>query len=240
MQDVPGSIREDEPHGSTGATAETAPQRQRKGILDPIDRLSEILFGLLVVLTFTGSLSVATAERSDVHDMLIGAIGANIAWGLIDATMYLLASMSERGTSLRILRAIRRAPSASASHEAIRSMLPEAVAAELRHDDIERIRSRVLKVDPRKAGGRLQPGDFWAAAMVFLIVVASTFPPIVPCVVLDDAHLAMRLSNGIAIAMLAMIGFGYGKVSGISPWWMAGAMVVLGSFLVWLTIALGG
>ena len=220
--------------------AEHVPQEIRKGALDPVDRLSEILFGLIMVLTFTGSLSVATAERSDVREMLIGAIGCNIAWGLIDAIMYLLACMSERGTSLRILRAIQRAPSTSGAHDTIRATLPAVVAAELRHEELARIHGRILKLDPHKAGGRLQAGDYRAAVMVFLIVVGSTFPPVVPFIFLDDAHVAMRLSNGIAIAMLAMIGFGYGKVSGISPGWMAGAMVVLGCVLVSLTIALGG
>ena len=44
-----------------------------------------------MVLTFTGSLSVATADRAETRAMLIGAIGCNIAWGLIDAIMYLMA-----------------------------------------------------------------------------------------------------------------------------------------------------
>jgi hypothetical protein len=47
--------------------------------LDPIDRISEILFGLIVVLTFTGSLSVAEAAREDTRTMLIGALGCNLA-----------------------------------------------------------------------------------------------------------------------------------------------------------------
>jgi VIT1/CCC1 family predicted Fe2+/Mn2+ transporter len=67
---------------------------------------------------------------------------------------------------------------------------------------------------------------------VFLIVVASTFPVVVPFIFIHDATVAIRLSNAVAIAMLAMIGFGYGKVAGISPWWMAGAMVALGLLLV--------
>lgn len=220
--------------------AETVPPRNRKGVLDPVDRLSEILFGLIMVLTFTGSLSVATAERSDVHEMLIGALGCNIAWGLIDAVMYLLASMSERGASRRIVQAIQAAPSAAGAHDAIRAGLPEVVAAELRHEELERIRGRILKLDAGKRGARLEAADYWAALKVFLIVVASTFPPVIPFIFLDDAGSAMRLSNAIAIAMLAMIGFGYGKVSGISPWWMAVTMVALGSVLVSATIALGG
>ena len=49
--------------------------------LEPMDRLSEILFGLIMVLTFTGSLSVAEVGREDVRLMLIGALGCNLAWG---------------------------------------------------------------------------------------------------------------------------------------------------------------
>ncbi len=53
-----------------------------------------------MVLTFTVSLRVARADRTQVHEMLIGALGCNLAWGLIDAIMYLMSSVSERGQAL--------------------------------------------------------------------------------------------------------------------------------------------
>ena len=59
--------------------------RISKRVLEPIERVSEVLFGLIMVLTFTGSLSVAEAGREDVRTMLIGALGCNLAWGIIDA-----------------------------------------------------------------------------------------------------------------------------------------------------------
>lgn len=220
--------------------AESSVEQGQKRILDPVDRLSEILFGLIMVLTFTGSLSVATAERSDVREMLIGAIGCNIAWGLIDAIMFLMSCMSERGALFQIIGAIQTARSPSEAHNVIRARLPQLVAAELRHEELERIRSSILQVRLEKISGRLTSGDFKAAFAVFLIVIASTFPVVVPFIFIDDAAVAIRVSNCIAVAMLAMIGFGYGKASFISPWWMAGAMVALGSLLVSLTIALGG
>ena len=65
-------------------------------ILDPIDRISEVLFGLFMVLTFTGTLSVASAGREDVRTMLIAAIGCNTAWGFVDAMMYVLRTLVER------------------------------------------------------------------------------------------------------------------------------------------------
>lgn len=67
-------------------------------VLEPVERLSEVLFGLIMVLTFTGSLSLAAAGREAARTMLIGALGCNLAWGIIDATMYLMSRLSERGT----------------------------------------------------------------------------------------------------------------------------------------------
>ena len=57
-----------------------------RGVLDPIERISEILFGLIMALTFTGTLSAASAGRAEVREMLLGAIGCNLAWGLVDGS----------------------------------------------------------------------------------------------------------------------------------------------------------
>ena len=54
------------------------------GILDPMDRISEVLFGLIMALTFTCALGVATADDIQVRTMLIGALGCNLAWGIIE------------------------------------------------------------------------------------------------------------------------------------------------------------
>ena len=65
-------------------------------LLDPIDRFSEILFGLIMVLTFTGSISAAESGREEIRTMLFASIGCNLAWGLVDAVMYVLRGMAER------------------------------------------------------------------------------------------------------------------------------------------------
>ena len=74
-----------------------------KHALDPIDRVSEVLFGLIMVLTFTGSLSVAEAGREDVRTMLVGALGCNLAWGVIDAVFYLMGCLAEKSRGLLTL-----------------------------------------------------------------------------------------------------------------------------------------
>ena len=218
----------------------TADNGARKPILSPIERLSEALFGLIMVLTFTGSLSVATAEHADVQVMLIGALGCNIAWGIIDAIMYLMACLNERGVSLKTVLAVRHARRREEAHAVIRASLPHMVAHELDHETLERIRSRIAALDPKAGGRMLSADDLRGALGVFLIVMAATLPVVLPFLFMSEVAGAMRLSNAIAIAMLALIGFFFGRASGLSPWLTGLAMVLIGLVLVALTIALGG
>ena len=87
--------------------------------LDPIDRISEVLFGLIMVLTFTCSLSVAEAGRDEIRTMLIGALGCNLAWGIIDAVFYLMGCFSSQGRGILQLKAVRTLSDAGAAHRVI-------------------------------------------------------------------------------------------------------------------------
>src|SRR5436189_2432755 len=108
-------------------------------VLEPIDRVSEVLFGLIMVLTFTGSLSVAEAGRDDVRTMLIGALGCNLAWGIIDAVLYLMGSLAEKAQGLRTLRAVRKATDPEKAQRLIADALPSVVASILEPAELERV-----------------------------------------------------------------------------------------------------
>lgn len=213
---------------------------ERRSTLEPIERLSEILFGLIMVLTFTGSLSVATADRGEVKVMLIGALGCNIAWGLIDAIMYLMGCLNDRGAHIRTIRAVHGARTAADAHAVIRGSLPRVVAEEMHHDLLERVRLRIKGLSGEQRAARLTLQDLRGALAVFLIVVISTLPVVAPFVFTHDLAHAMRLSNAIAVGMLALIGYFFGRAAGLAPWWTSLAMVALGCVLVAITIALGG
>ena len=77
-------------------------------VLDPMERISETLFGLIMALTFICSLGVATGANVNIQTMLIGALGCNLAWGIVDGGLYLLARINDRGDKMLTLRAIRR------------------------------------------------------------------------------------------------------------------------------------
>src|SRR5438552_17577384 len=111
-------------------------------VLEPIDRVSEVLFGLIMVLTFTGSLSIAEAGRDDVRTMLIGALGCNLAWGIIDGVLYLMGCLAEKGRGLLTFRALRKATDPSAAQRLIADALPPVIASILQPGDLHTMSRR--------------------------------------------------------------------------------------------------
>ena len=93
-------------------------------VLVPMERISDTLFGLILALTFICSLGVATAGNIKIQTMLIGALGCNLAWGIVDGGLYLLARINEQGGKILTLRAIRRASDPAAAQRSIAEPLP--------------------------------------------------------------------------------------------------------------------
>ncbi len=81
--------------------------------LDPLERSSEIMFGLIMALTFTCTVSVV-ASTNDVRTMLAAALSCNIAWGLVDGAMYVLAEIVTRQRKRSFAAAIAGASPADA------------------------------------------------------------------------------------------------------------------------------
>jgi hypothetical protein len=222
------------------SAAATDSSFRRTRVLDPTERTAEVLFGLIMVLTFTGSLSVAQAGRDDVRAMLIGALGCNIAWGVIDAVLYLMACLGERGYNLSVYRAARATLDPERGRLVIAATLPPVVASVLEPSALEHVRQRLLALPAAPARARLRGEDWRGAVAVFLLVCLSTLPVVVPFVFVPDATRALRMSNAIAVVMLCGAGITYGRHAGQSPWLLGVSMVLLGCVLVALTIALGG
>lgn len=225
-------------------TAEIAgPDSRREGrqrVLDPVARVSEVLFGLIMALTFTGTLSAATADRAEVRTLLIGVIGCNIAWGLVDAVMFLMSALTERGHGILTVRAVRSATTADVAHQAIAGALPPIVVPFLRRDDFERVRLGLLGMDTLPEAPSLTKEDWLGALAVFLLVFLSTFPIVIPFLFFRNVQFALRLSNLVALVMLFITGSWLARHGGHNPLWTGLAMMLLGVVLVGITIALGG
>jgi VIT1/CCC1 family predicted Fe2+/Mn2+ transporter len=221
-------------------SAAEASTRSSKRALEPIDRVSEVLFGLIMVLTFTGSLSVATAGRAEVRDMLVAALGCNLAWGIIDALLYLLGCLAEKGRNLAALLAVRGAGDAKEGQRVIADALPPLVASVLEPAQLEAVRQSLVRLPAPPARPRLTGEDWRGGLAVFLLVVASTLPVAIPFLIVSESQRALRLSNAVAIVMLFVCGYAVGRLTRYHPWATGVGMVLLGTALVALTMALGG
>jgi VIT1/CCC1 family predicted Fe2+/Mn2+ transporter len=214
--------------------------RASKRALDPIHRVSEILFGLIMVLTFTGSLSVAAAGRAEVRTMLIGALGCNVAWGIIDALLYLLDVLAEKGSSRATWLALQKTTDREEARRLIAGALPPVVASILETAQLDGMRERLVQLPTPSRAPRLQWNDWRAGLGIFLLVFAATLPVVIPFIFIHDPRWALHLSNAIAIVMLFLCGHSVGRMTGYHPWGTGLGMVVLGSIVVAMTIALGG
>jgi VIT1/CCC1 family predicted Fe2+/Mn2+ transporter len=212
---------------------------ERPRVLDPVSRASEVVFGLLMALTFTGSISVATPAHEEMRKMMAEALGCNLAWGLVDAVMYLVGIATERLRGTRLLARLRATADTAAAHALIAETLPPRMGAVAGSDELELLRRRLLasRDAPARPLGR---DDFLGALGVFLLVVLATFPVVIPFAVIDTTALALRVSNAVALVTLFAAGWTLGRYAGANAWLSGAIMAALGTVLVGAIIALGG
>ena len=209
-------------------------------VLDPVERLSEILFGLIMALTITGAVSVVTADRVQIRTMLLAALGCNLAWGIIDGGMYLMARLGEHGRNALIAQNVREAANPEEAHRIIANELPPLLGLIFESAQLELIRERITQVRASNFRPTLTGRDWLGALGIFFLVVLSTFPVVIPFIVLEDARTALRISNALAILLLFVCGFLFARHAGLWPITTAVIMVVIGAALVSVAIALGG
>lgn len=209
-------------------------------LLDPIDRISEVLFGLIMALTFTCTISVMDTEREDVKELLIGAIGCNIAWGFVDAVMYLLMTITEKGRGLTVFNFVRKTTDIKKSYQFIADALPPIFASQMNTDELETFRQKIINMTDSPKNSHLTLNDFKIATGIFILVFLSTFPIAIPFVLISDLQTALRTSNGVAIVMMFLCGWLLAKYAGRNRLLMGIVFSLIGIALVLITIALGG
>lgn len=212
----------------------------RRPILNPVDRVTEVTFGLLMAMTFVGALSVATSGREEARTMLIAAFGCNLAWGLADAVIYLLRTWTDRTRNRTLLIRLQSAADASEGQALIADVIPPRIAAAAGAEGLEMLRRRLLEYTGVPVRTGLGLDDFLGALGTFLLVVLATFPVVIPFLLLHETALAIRTSNLVALAMLFAAGWILARYSGGNTWFGGAAMTAVGTALMFAIIALGG
>src|SRR5262245_30633256 len=223
--------------GSSMMFDPATPIRLPDRVLDPLERISEILFGLIMALTFTCTLGVATADHLEVRTMLIGALGCNLAWGIIDGSVYLLARFNERGRAIIDWRAVRDAADVNEVQRGVADIMP--LASTLAPEHLQSIQPKLREL-PEPPHPQLAKSGWLRGVAIWLLSFLSTLPILIPFLAIADARLALRVSNAIAIAMLLLCGVMLGRFAGFQPMVMGLSMVAFGAALVAVAIALGG
>lgn len=209
-------------------------------VLDPLERSSEIMFGLIMALTFTCTVSVVSSTRIDVMTMLAAALSCNIAWGLVDGAMYVLAEIVTRQRKRSLAEAIAVAPPPEARRLLLENM-PDGAEHALSPEDLDHLVKCVRAIPVAPHSVVPNGDDLRGAVAIFLLVFLSTLPVALPFLLIGDVSVALRTSNAIAVVSLFMVGMGLGRYMNWRPPWATGLAVALfGAVLVAITIALGG
>ena len=211
-----------------------------RSVLGSEDRISEMLFGLLMALTFVGAVSVATAGRQQIHTMFAAALGCNLGWGLVDAIMYLVKTITDRGHSLTLVKSVRATADAEAGRKLIERSLSPFVASLFSTAELEELRGRLLALPSVPQRPSLGPDDLLAAVSICLIVVAATLPVVLPYALIGDVDAAKLVSRVVGLAMLFFGGLAFGRYAGYGTWKAGVIMMLLGTGLVGAIVALGG
>jgi VIT1/CCC1 family predicted Fe2+/Mn2+ transporter len=180
--------------------------------------------------------------REGARELLIATIGCNIAWGLIDGVLYVLAQLFERGRLRRVAHHVRGSASSADAASLVAAELDELLEPvtdkplreQLYGTIAERLRTQGL--EPNRIRGSDLAGGLASGWLVF----ACSFPAAIPFFFIDEPRLALRVSNAVLLALLFIVGFRAGRATTANPWITGGTFLVIGLILVVAAIALGG
>jgi hypothetical protein len=208
-------------------------------VLDAGTRIWEIVCGLVMVLTFTGSISAATAGHDDVKVILWAALGCNTAWGIVDALMYLMSVWLDRDNGVKALVKVRIEKPEEA-RKVIKDYLPPIASVVMPEDHVEELRKALILLPAPPSRAFLTGHDVRNAVLVFLLVFLSTFPVVIPFLFKIEIWRAMRISNGIVLSLLFACGLYLGGQTGYRRIVVGLLLAFIGALLVGITMALGG
>jgi hypothetical protein len=211
--------------------------------LDPASRLSEVLFGLIMMLTVTLTASVtAKSGEPGARRLLVAAVSCNIAWGIIDGVMYIMNCMTLRSGRARVIRAVQKAADRAAALEVIRLLVEPGFQYLTVPRNKETVYEAVLEelIHARPPQTKVILEDLYGAAACFLEVVLACLPAALPFVIFSDPRLALRASNVLLIAMLFWVGQKWAHHIHAKRLLVGLSMVAIGLVLVAVAVLLGG
>src|SRR5512139_2083949 len=157
---------------------------------------------------------------SHMGEMLIGILGCNLAWGIIDGVLYVLGQVFDRGRIRRIGFHLRQSASDDEARRMVAAELDETLEPmtdePARRNLYDAIVERVRRVPA--APNSVTRDDMLGALAACWVVFACSIPAVLPFLFLDDPELALRISNAILIGLLFFVGWRAALHTLVRPW----------------------
>jgi len=208
--------------------------------LDPVYRASEVIFGLLMAMSFIGSISVATDGKEEVRTLLVAALGCNLAWGLVDAVMHLVATKTQMRRNRLLLGRLHAGADPATGRALLADEMSGPLAVSIGDEGLEQLRQRLANLPLAARRRDITGRDLGDAVVVFFLVVLSTFPVVIPFMLIDDTARALLLSRLVAVATLFIAGAALARYSGGNIWLNGLLMATIGALMMAAIMALGG
>lgn len=217
-----------------------------KRYLSASDRLSEIMFGLIMAMTIIGAsrISLVSGDEGVTGRVIIAAaIGCNIAWGIVDALMYVFTALVDRGKHARLVTAIKQSEDEESAVASICNALEDPILAHL--DDAERkqvcatLYKKIVSAEPGNV--HVEKDDVAGAIICFLLAFCTAFLVVIPFFSASGSLLLkLWLSRFISWGLLFAIGFAYAHHTGKGKLKTAITMVLIGVLITAVIMVLGG
>jgi hypothetical protein len=157
-----------------------------KRLLNPVDRISEVIFGLIMVLTFTCTYQCGTSGQSGDKRNVIRRNRLQYCLGTGGCGNVYCNSTYRKRTGRSILRYIRKTNNENKARDFIADALPPVIASVLQSDTLENIRKSLLTIPESNLKIKLTWTDFKIAFAIFLLVFLSTLPVALPFAFIDN------------------------------------------------------
>jgi hypothetical protein len=207
--------------------------------LDPIDIVGELLTGTTMALSFTlGAALIAKGGHDGTKKMLVGVLGCNVAWGIIDGTSCLMRRMFELSRKARLLESIRASGGGEGAVAIVADELNEELVGYASPKELDQLYRQIAAHLSRAAPERihLKKEDFYEALITLGLMCATTLPAVAPFLVFSDRDLALRVSNGLLLIILFLAGYRWGRITRSSPWVFGLAVLLIGLVMVAIQI----
>lgn len=194
-----------------------------------------------MVLTFTLAGGVA---KADAQEIILGAAGCAVAWGIIDGSIFMLNSLFQKGWRMRLmqqLKEVRQDEAVGILRKEFDERYADVISEptrELVYKDI----TESIKSIPVERPTINKDDVMGAVGLVVIEAICSLFA-IIPLIVFGDQWYALRASNVSLLVVLTIVGYywaGWAGWKGSGRTLITAAICGVGILMVVVAILMGG